>query len=173
MDLLLGTFGPSFPDVIGIVDCTYTPSFRKNGDFSGHRWQYMRSHQVIADAFGFILHVVAGQPGGRHDHHHFEMSGVRELLEESGVRLLGDDAYRGLDCIEPPADRSTMPDDDERVNFNIDHTNRRSRIEQFFSVLKQWFSGSGRKWTRVDRQFLAIVFVACCILYNRRKRLNM
>ena len=62
---LIGTYGPNFPDVIGVVDCTYTPTFRHAGDWSGHRHQFLRSHQVAADAFGFITHVVAGQPGGR------------------------------------------------------------------------------------------------------------
>jgi DDE superfamily endonuclease len=123
--------------------------------------------------FGFILHVVAGQPGGRHDHHDFQLSGVPRLLGDSGVRLLGDSAYSGLESVQAPATRTSIPDRNERVDFNIDHTNRRSRIEQFFSVLKQWFTATGRTWHRADRKFLAVVFVACCLLYNRRKRLNL
>jgi hypothetical protein len=172
INLLIGTFGPNFPDVIGSVDCTFTPTLRHEGDFSGHRGTHVRSHQVVADAFGFILDVVAGQPGSRHDHHHFALSGLDQKLEQSGVRLLGDDGYQGLVNIQPPASRRSVPDFAERVAINIDHTNRRSRIEQFFSVLKQWFTAAGRKWTRVDRRFLSVVFVACCLLYNRRKRLN-
>lgn len=170
---LIGTFGANFPDVVAIVDNTYTPTLRKRGHWSGHRKQFISSHQVVADAFGFILHVVAGQPGGRHDHHHFALSGVPALLDEAGVRLLGDDAYQGIDNIQTPATRAEMPNRQERVDFNIDFTNRRSRVEQFFSVLKQWFPVAGRKWTRVDRKFLAVVFVACCLLYNRRKRLSL
>lgn len=170
---LIGTYGPNFPDVICVLDCTYTGARRKRGDYSGHRSMFMRSHQVVADAFGFILHVVAGQPGGRHDHHHYQLSELPQLLEQAGVRALGDDAYQSLESVQPPASAEDIPNRDERVEFNIDHTNRRSRIEQFFSVLKQWFGAAGRKWERADRRFLAVVFVACCLLYNRRKRLNM
>jgi hypothetical protein len=170
---LIGTYGPLFPDVIGVIDNTFTGTLRKNGDWSGHRKQFLRSHLVVADAFGFILHVIAGQPGGRHDHHDYQLSSVPALLADAGVRLLGDDAFQGLESVIPPATRASMPDRDERIEFNIDHTSKRSRIEQFFSVLKQWFPMCGRKWTRVDRKFLAVVFVACCLLYNRRKRLNL
>ena len=95
------------------------------------------------------------------------------MLDDAGVKLLGDDGYRGLPDVVPPATRASIPDREERIDFNIDHTNRRSRIEQFFSVLKQWFTVCGRKWTCVDRKFLAVVFVACCMLYNRRKRLAL
>lgn len=170
--LLKRTFGENYDDVIAIADGTFTRSRRRHGDFSGHRHGFVRTHQVVTDAFGFVLHVLAGLAGGRHDSHNLQLSDVPRLLRRDRVRLLGDDGYVGMENIVTPPSSSEFPDADQRARRYIDHTNRRSRIEQYFSVLKQWFTVCGRRWDRADRRFLGVVFVACCMLHNRRKRLN-
>ena len=172
-DARRGTVSARYPDAIGIIDMTYTPAPRQVGDFSGHRWRPIRAHQVVADPMGFFLHVTAGLAGARHDSYSYRLSEVPALLEASNVRLLGDPGYVGMPRIVTPPTAADEPDDAKREALSELHTSRRSRIEQFFSVLKQWFAVAGREWQRHDRSFLACCFVACCLLHNRRKRLNI
>lgn len=170
---LRGLLGPRFANAIGTLDGTYTQSFRRAGDYSGHRHMFMRHHQVAADCFGYVIHVVAGGVGSRHDSYHYRRSDVGRRLEADNSDLLVDSGYIGLGAhLIPPATASSHPDADERERFNLEHTSRRSRIEQFIGRIKALFTVAARKWTRADRRFLAVCFVASCILYNRVKRLN-
>lgn len=172
VESLPGTVSARYPRAIGLIDATYTPSQRQHGDFSGHRWMPLRSHQVVTNSLGMIMAVDAGLPGARHDSFEYSRSRVPALQQERDAELLGDDGYVGMQNIRTPPTAKQVPDDRAREELQTEHTNKRSRIEQFFSVLKQWFPVTARKWERHDRTFLACCFVACCLLYNRRKRLN-
>ena len=170
---LQGVLGPRFARAIGTIDGTYTQSFRRAGDFSGHRWLTIRHHQVAADALGYFIHVVAGGVGSRHDAYHFGRSGVGELLTRDNVDLLADSGYVGVHPhLITPATATSIPDDAAREAYNEAHTSRRSRIESFIGRLKILFRLAGRKWERADRKQLSLCFLVACILYNRRKRLN-
>lgn len=127
-----GSVSGSFPDAVGLIDCTYTPSPRQHGDFSGHRWMPVRSHQVVTDPIGFILHVAAGLPGARHDSYLYRRSELPALLEGANVELLGDDAYIGMAHVRPPPRAADADDEKALEELRTEHTNKRSRIEQFF-----------------------------------------
>lgn len=167
-----GTVSAMFPSAIGYIDCTHTPSPRQPGDFSGHHRQSERGHQVVCDPLGFVLHVTAGLAGSRHDSYRYRRSEVPRLLEIADAEVLGDDGYKGMPRVRLKATPGQIPDAAQREAQHTEHTAKRSRIEQFFSVLKQWFTVASIKWQRTDREFLATCFVASCLLYNRRKRLN-
>jgi hypothetical protein len=147
-----GTVSAAFPSAIGIIDCTHTPSPRQHGDFSGHHWQHERGHQVVCDPLGFVLHVTAGLAGSRHDSYRYRASEVAHLLEAADADVMGDSAYESMRRVVPPPRHGSE-------EAKIEHTSKRSRIEQFFSVLKQWFTVAGRKWHRTDRDFLATCFL--------------
>jgi hypothetical protein len=166
------TVSASYPRAIGLIDATYTPSQRQHGDFSGHRWMPLRSHQVITDSIGMVMRVDAGFPGARHDSFVYRTSAVPAMLLARDAELLGDAGYVGMANIRTPPTARQVPDTRAREELSEEHVRRRSRIEQFFSVLKQWFRVTAQKWERHDRQFMACCFVASCLLYNRKKRLN-
>lgn len=165
-------FGPRFPSTIGTLDGTFTPSWRRLGDFSGHRHTTVRHHQIACDALGYVIHIVAGQVGSRHDSYQYRRTNIGDWLEADNVDLLVDSAYSGIPHLIPPGTRASMPDRAQRIAYNLDHTAKRSRIEKFIGDIKHLFAVASNRWQRQDRKFLAVCFVACCILYNRRKRLN-
>lgn len=171
-DARRGTVSSLYPRAIALVDMTYTPAPRRHGDFSGHRWQPIRAHQLVMDSLGFVLHVSAGLAGAQHDSFHYRNSELPDLLAAVDADLLGDDAYVGMPHIRTPPTAAEFPNPAELKSAQEEFVSKRSRIEQFFSVLKAWFTVAGRKWQRHDRHFLACCFVASCLLYNRRKRLN-
>ena len=156
--------GPRFPHAIGTLDGTFTQSFRRLGDYSGHRHLNIRHHQIACDALGFVIHVVAGQVGSRHDAYQFARTDLGARLAADDVDLLVDSGYRGFPHLLPPATITTIPDRTARIAYNIDHTSRRSR---FIGRIKALFTVASRKWQRAE-SFVCIV--AACILYNRRKR---
>jgi hypothetical protein len=169
---LKGLLGPRFANAIGTLDGTYTQTWRRHGDFSGHRWMYLRTSQVTADCLGYVIHVLSGLVGSRHDSWNYRLSDVAGRLAADDADLLVDSAYLGLPHLVPPATASSLPDAAARAEFNIEHTSRRSRIESFIGRIKALFKLLARRWERADRKLLAVCFVAGCILYNRFKRLN-
>lgn len=172
MAILRGQFGPLFPTAIGRVDGTFTPAPRRPGDYSGHRHMTLRSHQIVEDAFGYIIHAVVGQIGSRHDSYNFARSDVPQRLDDAGVQLLADAGYIGHAQLIVPATQADIPDDDDRDYYNFEHRRRRSRIEATFGRLKMLFTAAGRRWTRCDRGFLALCVLVSCMLLNRVKRLR-
>lgn len=168
MALLRGAYGVMFPNAVGSVDGTFTPSPRRAGDFSGHRYMHLRSHQVVSDAFGYIIHAVCGQIGARHDAYNFERSQVPALLRASNVQLLADAGYVGQERLVVPMEA----DGEDADYYNEEHTRRRSRIEALFGRLKLLFTAAGRRWIRCDLKFLAMCVFVTCLLHNRVKRLN-
>lgn len=164
--------GAQFVNAFGTIDGTFTPTFRRGGDYSGHRHAFVRSHQICADALGFIVHVVAAQIGARHDAYNYQRSGIEELLRASGASLLADDGYEGCSQLRLSASADDIPDAALRDIYNEQHKSRRSRVEQFIGLLKSLFRVVAQRWERQDRRFLAVCVLASCMLYNRRKRLN-
>jgi hypothetical protein len=162
--------GPRFANSFGTVDGTFTPSRRRVGDYSGHRHSFVRAHQIAADALGYIVHVVAGQIGARHDAFNYQRSNLPDLLSVDGERLLADEGYEGCDNVVLPASPADIADEAVREQHNKQHKSRRSRIEQFIGLLKALFKTVARRWDRPDRGFLSVCVLACCMLYNRRKR---
>jgi hypothetical protein len=49
--------GAQFVNAFGTIDGTFTRTFRRRGDYSGHRHAFVRSHQICADALGFIVQL--------------------------------------------------------------------------------------------------------------------
>lgn len=172
MALLRGVYGRLFPNAIGTVNGTFTPSPRRGGDYSGHRHTHLRSHQIVSDAFGFIIHAVCGQIGSRHDSYNYERSAVPGLLNAANVQLLADAGYVGHDELVAPASDADIANDDDRDYYNFEQRRRRSRIEALFGRLKTLFTAAGRRWTRGNRQLLAVCVLVTCMLVNRVKRLN-
>lgn len=172
--MLRDIMGPGFANAFGQVDGTFTPSFRRRGDFSGHRHMHLRAHQIATDSLGYIVHVIAGQIGSRHDSFNFQRSQLPELLEASGANLLADIGYAGCEelGLVLPATAFTMPNPAQRRAYNRKHKRWRSRVEQFIGVLKALFATVARRWQRPDRRFLSVCVVACCCLYNRWRRLR-
>lgn len=171
--LLRQLFG-GFDRAIGVVDGTFTHSFRQPGDFSGHRHANVRAHQIATDALGYVIHVVAGQMGSRHDAYNYQTSDLPALLAATGSNLLADVGYEGCEQMGLilPATSETIANRALRRAFNKRHKSKRSRIEQQIGLLKALFAVVARRWQRTDRQFLAVAIVACCCLYNRWRRLR-
>jgi len=172
---LSALLGPEFERTFsfGSVDGTFTRSFSQTGDFSGHRHSFVRSHQIATDALGYIVHVVAGQIGARHDAYNYQKSNLRELLRACGATMLADAGYEGCgDELVTPSAANRILDADQRALFLELHTSRRSRVEQYIGVLKALFRVVGNRWQRHDRQFLSVCVFAACALYNRWKRLR-
>jgi hypothetical protein len=168
-------FGGWFANAIGVVDGSFTPSFRQPGDFSGHRHANVRSHQIATDSLGYVIHVVAGQIGSRHDAYNYQVSDLPALLAASGANMLADVGYEGCEELGLilPATAESIPNSAARKAFNRRHKSRRSRIEQHIGLLKALFAVVARRWQRTDRQFLAVCVVASCCLYNRWRRLRL
>ena len=171
--MLRNVMGPGFANAFGTVDGTFTPSFRRPGDYSGHRHSFVRAHQIACDSLGYIVHVVAGQIGARHDAFNFQRSELAQLLVACGANLLADVGYEGCEDLGLllPATADNMPNDAQRAEYNRRHKSRRSRVEQFIGILKALFTVVGHRWRR-ERPFLAVCVVACCCLYNRWRRLR-
>lgn len=165
--------GPQFVNAFGTADTTFTPTFRHAGDFSGHRHAPVRSHQLACDALGFVVDVVAGQIGARHDSFNYKRSTLPQLLRACGSSLLADSGYEGCgDELITPAAAERLAVPAEREFYRELHTSRRSRIEQFIGVIKALFRVVACRWPRHDREFLSVCVVVCCELYNRVKRLR-
>lgn len=172
--MLRDIMGPGFANAFGQVDGTFTPSFRQRGDYSGHRHTNLRAHQIATDSLGYIVHVVAGQIGSRHDAFNFQRSNLPDLLRASGANLLADIGYAGCEelGLVVPATASTMPNRAQRRAYNKRHKRWRSHVEQFIGVLKALFAVVARRWQRADRRFLSVCVLACCCLCNRWRRLR-
>lgn len=166
--------GPPFQRAFGTVDGTFTPTFRLRGDFTGHRHMAVRSHQIACDSLGYIVHIVAGQIGARHDAFNYARSELPDLLRACGFGLLADAGFEGTGntLITPAAIRARFPDPAQQELIIELHTSRRSRIEQFIGTMKALFRVVANKWQRADRAFLAVCVVACAMLYNRVRRLH-
>jgi hypothetical protein len=172
---LSAVYGPVLRRAFGVVDGTFTPSFRQPGDYSGHRHSNIRAHQIATDSLGYVIHVVAGQIGSRHDAYNFGRSELPDLLAATGANLLADVGYVGCENLELllPATPDVIPNTGQRRAFNREHKRFRSRIEQRIGILKALFQIVARRWQRADRSFLAVCVVACCCLYNRWRRLRV
>lgn len=172
---LSAVYGPALRRAFGVVDGTFTPSFRQPGDYSGHRHSNVRAHQIATDSLGYVIHVVAGQIGSRHDAYNFGRSDLPDLLAATGANLLADVGYLGCENLGLllPATATSIPNTAQRLAFNREHKRFRSRIEQRIGILKALFSIVARRWQRADRPFLAVCVVACCCLYNRWRRLRV
>ena len=164
--------GPEFHTAFGTVDGTFTPTFHLRGDYSGHRHMDVRSHQIACDALGYIVHIVAGQLGSRHDAWNFQRSELPELLRACGSQLLADSGYEGTGgTLITPSAADRLREEEQELWREI-HTSRRSRVEQFIGVLKALFRVVGHRWQRTDRAFLSVCVIASAMLYNRVKRLR-
>jgi hypothetical protein len=174
---LSALIGPQFINAFGTFDDTFTPVFEHVGpagsDFSGFRNMPVRSHGLAADALGFLIDVVAGQVGSRHDSFNYKRSTLADVLRACGSRLLADSGFEGCgDELITPAAAERLADPAERDLYKELHTSRRSRIEQFIGVLKALFKVVAHKWERHDRQFLSVCVLVSCMLYNRVRRLR-
>lgn len=174
--LLRQILGPEhrFLRAFGSVDGSFTPAPRRPGDFSGHRHMMLRGHQIAADALGYIVHIVAGQIGSRHDAFNYQRSELPEFLAASDANLLADIGYQGCEDLGLilRATPAQIPNPAARRAYNKQHKRRRSRVEQFIGCLKELFRVVGSRWRRSDRQFLSLCVVASACLYNRVKRLR-
>lgn len=171
--LLSTLLGPAFREEFGSVDGTWTPTFRKSGDYSGHRHTSLRSHQIACDSLGYIVHIVAGQIGSRHDAWNYQRSELPELLRACGWKLLADAGYEGCgNTLTTPSSVEQFAEPAEREMYLALHTSRRSRVEEFIGLLKALFKLVGKKWEHHDRQFLSVCVLASANLYNRVKRLR-
>ena len=138
--VLRGTLVWTFPQAIGTIDCTPTPAPRQYEEYSGHRRQYVRASPTCLVIHGLHSARHGEQAGGRHDS--YRRRPVRSSRPAGGVRrdsFSGDDAYEGMPRIRVPAGASAIADANERETYSDEHKRKRSRIEQFFSVLKQWW----------------------------------
>lgn len=171
-EVLSAVIGPQFGNAFGTTDHTFTPTFRLKGDWSGHRHGPVRSTQLACDSLGYIVWVVAGQIGARHDAFNYQRSNLPDLLRACDSRLLADAGYDGCgaELITPAAARRLALPAEQDLYAEL-HTSRRSRIEQYIGVLKALFRVVGKRWQRSDREFLSVCIVVACMLYNRVRRL--
>lgn len=159
----------TFPGIIGLIDGTHIKIDKPQDDpdsYINRKGFYSVQVQLVCDHNLRITDIFTGYPGSVHDARVFRTSPLSETLEEKcgEFHLLGDSAYPLLkNVLTPFPDRGLL--NRQQINYNIQHSSNRVKIEHCNGVLKQ-------KWRQLyhlklrDIRLIVNFIRACCVLHN-------
>lgn len=159
-----------FPNVIGVIDGSHIPIISPGKDV-GEQYRNRKSFfsintQVVGDADGKILDIVARWPGSTHDQTIMDFSMIKARLETGEFGdgfLLGDSGYGCKNYLLTPL---LNPLTEPQRKFNkVFKSARQSTIECLFGRWKKRFPILSRKML-TNVSFSVICIVAVSVLHN-------
>ncbi|XP_055904160.1 putative nuclease HARBI1 isoform X1 [Eupeodes corollae] len=163
-----------FPQCIAAVDCTHIKIKNPGGEFgSRHRCRknfYSINVQVVCDAHGKILDIVARWRGSAHDSRIWRESAIANHLQNVDLRggvVLGDGGYACSKILMTPFRISAELSPAEQ-RYNKAHIRTRITVEQLFGQLKNKFRACFNG-ININYDTAKATIVAIAILHNISK----
>ncbi|XP_068089692.1 putative nuclease HARBI1 isoform X2 [Hyperolius riggenbachi] len=159
----------SFPDVMGIIDCTHVALSPPTEDiYRNSKNFHSLNVQMVCASDMRILNLVAGYPGSTHDSYILKHSSLHTILTSGNLPegwILGDDAYPVTEWLLTPI---KDPKTKAEKNYNAAHKAAHSIIEHTFGSLKSRFRCLDRSGgvLQYSPEKGAQIILACCILHN-------
>eukprot|EP00762_Andalucia_godoyi_P008141 ANDGO_07402.mRNA.1 hypothetical protein PPTG_21631 len=161
------------PGCIGVIDGTHIP-IRAPREWAPDYFCFKKYHSLnnvcVVDASLCFIYSRTGFPGAAHDQANFvnsELYGMRSLMNEAGVYILGDTGYACRDYMlcgfKQPRNGSLTS---RQIQFNTNLSRVRVVVERAFGILKSKWRIL-RQRLETDTVFMAMqIILACFFLHN-------
>ena len=171
-----------FPACIGAIDGTHIqikPPSVNEEIYVGRKGFHSINVQVVCDHNLMLTDVVVKWPGSTHDTAIYNLSGVKDLVDEylnsSGCNgwLIGDSGYPLRPSLMVPLSDPQTP---QEIAYNKALVKCRNSVERCLGVLKSRFRVLDRKsggGIQYHLELCGNVILACCVLHNYCRMRNM
>ncbi|XP_011147272.1 putative nuclease HARBI1 [Harpegnathos saltator] len=162
-----------FPDVIGVIDCTYIniPAPKENAkNFVNGKGCHLIHLQAVCDHMGYFTNLYVGNIGSVCDERAFSLSPLQEYVNDpdkfpNNTHLIGDTDYRLHRYLLTPYFHKGLLTEHEK-NYNSCHSASRMIIRKTLAHLKYRWKSLQQILAITQMDYVSCHILACCVLHN-------